>query len=278
MARKISIQGYEGSFHQIAVREFYGKDVQVIPCDTFREVVKIASQTKESNGGCMAIENSIAGSILPNYTLLQKSKLRITGEIYLQIHQNLMVNPGVNLEDIREVHSHPMALLQCIDYLEEHPSWKLVETEDTALSARHIHQRHSKHVAVIASKLAAELYDLNLIAPRIQSNKNNYTRFLFIEPQQTGEEATGVDKASINFHTDHSRGSLVKALTKISDAGINLSKLQSVPIPEKEWKYSFHADLEFETIEQFNKVMEEVKTVTESLNVLGVYKKGKTIK
>ena len=278
MARKISIQGYEGSFHQIAAQEFFGKDVQVIPCDTFREVVKIASSVKESDGGCMAIENSIAGSILPNYTLLQKSKLRINGEIYLQIHQNLMVNPGVKPEDIREVHSHPMALLQCIDYLEEHPSWKLVETEDTALSAKHIHQRHSKHVAVIASKLAAELYNLNLIAPKIQSNKNNYTRFLFVEPQKAGKEPTGADKASINFHTDHSRGSLVKALTKIADAGINLSKLQSVPIPEKEWKYSFHADLEFDTLDQFNQVMEEVKTVTESLNVLGVYKKGKTIK
>ncbi|MFL5809523.1 MAG: prephenate dehydratase [Flavisolibacter sp.] len=278
MARRISIQGYEGSFHQIAAQEFFGKDVQVIPCDTFRDVVKIASNLKEADGGCMAIENSIAGSILPNYTLLQKSKLRITGEIYLQIHQNLIVNRGVKLEDIREVHSHPMALLQCINYLEEHPSWKLVETEDTALSAKHIHQRHSKHVAVIASKLAAELYDLNLIAPKIQSNKNNYTRFLFVEPQKAGREASGADKASINFHTDHSRGSLVKALTKIADAGINLSKLQSVPIPEKEWKYSFHADLEFDTVDQFNQVMDEVKTVTESLNILGVYKKGKTIK
>ncbi|MGZ8537585.1 MAG: prephenate dehydratase [Flavisolibacter sp.] len=278
MTRKISIQGYEGSFHQIAVQEFFGKNVQVIPCDTFREVVKVAANTKESNGGCMAIENSIAGSILPNYTLLQKSKLKITGEIYLQIHQNLMVNPGVKLEDVREVHSHPMALLQCIDYLETHPSWKLVETEDTALSAKHIHQRHHKHVAVIASKLAAELYQLDLIAPKIQSNKNNYTRFLFVEPVKSNSELNEANKASINFHTDHSKGSLVKALSKIADAGINLSKLQSVPIPEKEWKYSFHADLEFDTIEQFNEVMDEIKQVTESLNVLGVYKKGKTIK
>lgn len=278
MTRRISIQGYEGSFHQIAVQEFFGKNVQVIPCDTFREVVKLASSNKESDGGCMAIENSIAGSILPNYTLLQKSKLRITGEIYLQIHQNLMVNPGVKPQDIREVHSHPMALLQCIDYLESHPNWKLVETEDTALSAKHIHQRHHKHVAVIASKLAAELYQLDLIAPKIQSNKNNYTRFLFIEPVKSNNELNDANKASINFHTDHSKGSLVKALSKIAEAGINLSKLQSVPIPEKEWKYSFHADLEFETIEQFNEVMDEIKGVTESLNVLGVYKKGKTIK
>lgn len=278
MTRRISIQGYEGSFHQIAVQEFFGRDVKVIPCDTFREVVKLAANPADTDGGCMAIENSIAGSILPNYTLLQKSKLIIVGEIYLQIHQNLMVNPGVKLDEIREVHSHPMALLQCIDYLDKHPAWKLVETEDTALSARHIHQRRAKHVAVIASRLASELYQLDMIAPKIQSNKNNYTRFLFIEPAKRKTAITEADKASINFQTDHAKGSLVKALSKIADAGINLSKLQSVPIPEKEWKYSFHADLEFETIDQFNAVMSEIKNVTESLNVLGVYKKGKTIK
>src|SRR5690349_14106244 len=135
MAKKVSIQGYEGSFHQIAAREYLGRDVEVIPCATFRDVVRIAANRRESDGGFMAIENSIAGSILPNYTLIQKSKLRIAGEIYLQINQHLMINPGVQLEDIREVHSHPMALLQCMNFLEKHPSWKLVETEDTALSA-----------------------------------------------------------------------------------------------------------------------------------------------
>jgi prephenate dehydratase len=275
MAKKVSIQGYEGSFHQIAAMEYLGNDVQVVPCDTFREVVKIASDPKQSDGGFMAIENSIAGSILPNYTLLQKSKLKIAGEIYLQIHQNLMVNPGVAMEDIREVHSHPMALLQCMDYLEKHPSWKLVETEDTALSAKHIHQHRSKHTAVIASKLAAELFNLKLIAPKIQSNKNNYTRFLFIQPANIKNDEA--NKASINFHTDHSRGSLARVLTKIAEGNINLSKLQSVPIPEQEWKYSFHADMEFDTIDQYEKVMEKIKPITESLTVLGVYKKGKTI-
>jgi len=274
MTKRVSIQGYEGSFHQIAAQEFLGRDVEVIPCATFRDVVKIASNSKESTGGCMAIENSIAGSILPNYTLLQKSKLKITGEIYLQIHQNLMVNPGVSLDDIREVHSHPMALLQCMNYLEKH-SWKLVETEDTALSAKHLHQHRSKHVAVIASKLAAELFKLNLIAPKIQSNKNNYTRFLFVEP--VAGKNDDADKASINFYTDHSRGSLAKVLTKIAEGGINLSKLQSVPIPEHEWKYSFHADMEFDSIDQYNRVMQKIEPITESLTVLGVYKKGKTI-
>lgn len=275
MPERISIQGYEGSFHQIAAQEFFGKEVKVIPCATFREVVKIASNSKESDGGCMAIENSIAGSILPNYTLLQKSKLKITGEIYLQIHQNLMVNPGVLLEDIREVHSHPMALLQCMDFLEEHAPWKLVETEDTALSAKNLHQHRGRHIAVIASKLAAELFHLKIIAPKIQSNKNNYTRFLFVQP--AASENKEADKASINFHTDHSKGSLVKVLSKIAEEGINLSKLQSVPIPEKEWKYSFHADMEFDSMNQFENVMEKIKSLTESLTVLGVYKKGKTI-
>ena len=135
---RVSIQGYEGSFHQLAAQQFFGKDATVITCATFREVVRVAASKKESDGGVMAIENSIAGSILPNYNLLQKSNLRVVGEIYLQIRQHLLVNPGVKLEDIREVHSHHMALLQCIDYLEKHPGWKLVETEDTALSAKHL--------------------------------------------------------------------------------------------------------------------------------------------
>jgi prephenate dehydratase len=277
MAKKVSIQGYEGSFHQIAAQEFLGKDVAIIPCGTFREVVKIAADAKQSDGGFMAIENSIAGSILPNYSLLQKSKLKIGGEIYLQINQHFMVNPGVKLEDIREVHSHPMALLQCMDYLEKHPSWKLVESEDTALSAKFIHQYRHKHVGAIASRLAAELFNLDIIAPRVQSNKNNYTRFLYLQRAKDAEPEEGANKASINFHTDHSKGSLVKVLSKIAEGDINLSKLQSMPIPEQEWKYSFHADMEFDSLGQFNKVMEQVGRVTESLNVLGVYKKGKTI-
>src|SRR6478609_772375 len=180
MATKVSIQGYEGSFHQVAAQQYFGKDVEVIACATFREVVKIAASKKESNGGVMAIENSIAGSILSNYNLLQKSNLVIVGEIYLQIRQNLLVNPGVKLEDIREVHSHTMALQQCYDFLDKY-KWKLVETDDTALSAKHIHQHKSKHIAAIASRLAAELFELNVIAPNIHTMRNNYTRFLILQ-------------------------------------------------------------------------------------------------
>jgi prephenate dehydratase len=274
---KVSIQGYEGSFHQVAAEEFFGSDVRVIPCATFRDVVKIASDAGESDGGVMAIENSIAGSILPNYNLLQQSKLRVVGEIYLQIGQHLMVNPGVKMEDIREVHSHPMALLQCIDYLERRPSWKLVETEDTALSAKHLAQHRNRHAAAIASGRAAAMYGLEIIAPDIQTMKNNYTRFLILQRAEDALVESRPDKASVNFHTDHSRGSLARVLTKIAEGGINLSKLQSFPIPGSEWEYSFHADMEFDDLAQFNRVIDGMRPVTAELKIYGIYKKGRTV-
>lgn len=273
MSKKVSIQGYEGSFHQVAARLFHGKTVAVIPCDTFREVVRVASSKKESDGAVMAIENSIAGSILPNYNLLQKSNLKIAGEIYLQIRQNLLVNPGVQLEDIREVHSHTMALQQCYDFLDKY-KWKLVETDDTALSAKNIHQHKSKHVAAIASKLAADLYELDVLAPNIHTMKNNYTRFLMLEREETVLPVTDADKASLTFHTDHSKGSLVKVLSRIADGGINLSKLQSFPIPGTDFKYAFHADMEFDNREQFEIVLKEIAPLTEAVKVYGVYKRG----
>ena len=270
----VSIQGYEGSFHQEAAQHFFGKEVIVIPCATFREVIRIAANKKESSGGVMAIENSIAGSILPNYNLLQKSNLRIIGEVFLHIKQNLLVNPGVSLEDIREVHSHPMAIQQCLEFLDKY-DWKLVETEDTALSAKLLHQHRNRHAAAIASKLAAELFQLEMIAPNIHTLKNNYTRFLILKPEADTVTITDADKASVNFHTDHSRGSLAKVLTKIADGGVNLSKLQSFPIPGSDWKYSFHADMEFDSLDQFNDVMKAIKPLTEELKIYGVYRKGK---
>ena len=276
MATKVSIQGYEGSFHQVAAQQFFGKDVTVIPCATFKEVVKIAGNKKESDGGVMAIENSIAGSILPNYNLLKKSNLKIAGEIYLQIRQNLLVNPGVKLSDIREVHSHPMAIQQCFGFLDKY-NWKLIETEDTALSAKHVHQHRSKHVAAIASKLAAELFNLHVIAPNIHTMKNNYTRFLILQREDKVVIQDAPNKASVNFHTDHSRGSLAKVFTQIANGGINLSKLQSFPIPGSDWRYSFHADMEFDSLEQFDAVMEAIKPLTEEMKVYGMYRKGRTV-
>jgi prephenate dehydratase len=236
-------------------------------------VIKIASNKKESDGGAMAIENSIAGSILANYNLLQKSNLKIIGEIYLHIKQNLLVNPGVKLEDIREVHSHTMALQQCYDFLDKY-KWKLVETEDTALSAKQVHQHKSKHIAAIASKLAAELFQLEVLAPGIQTMKNNYTRFLMLQRQDIAQTVADANKASVNFQTDHSRGSLAKVLTKIAEGEINLSKLQSFPIPGSDFKYSFHADMEFDTIGQFENVVDQIRPLTEELKIYGVYRRG----
>lgn len=276
MSVRVSIQGFEGSFHQVAAQQFFGKTVEVLTCASFREVIKLASAKKDCDGGVMAIENSIAGSILPNYNLLQKSNLRIVGEIYLQIRQNLLVNRGVQLEDIREVHSHAMALQQCLTYFDKF-SWKLVETEDTALSARHVHQTRSKHIAAVASKLAADLYDLDVITANIHTLKNNYTRFLILQSEDIAVEVEDADKASVNFHTDHSRGSLAKVLTKIADTGINLTKLQSFPIPGSDWKYSFHADMEFESVAQFQKAIKKIEPLTEEIKIYGVYRKGKTV-
>lgn len=276
MATKVSIQGYEGSFHQAAARQYFGQQVEVIPCATFREVVRIAGSKKESDGGVMAIENSIAGSILPNYSLLQKSNLSVAGEVYLPIKQQLLANPGVTLEDIREVHSHPMAIQQCLEYLDKF-DWKLVETEDTALSAKHLQQHRSKHIAAIASKLAAELFQLQVLAPNIHTMKSNYTRFLILKREDLTENDVDANKASVNFHTDHSRGSLARVLTRIAEGGINLSKLQSFPIPGSNWQYSFHADMEFDTLNQFYEVIEGIKPITAELKIYGVYKRGNTL-
>jgi len=273
-ALKVSIQGYEGSFHQEAAKKFFGKNVEVIPCDTFRQVIKIASDSKTSDGGVMAIENSIAGSILPNYNLLQKSELTIVGEKYLQIRQHLLVNPGVELADIKEVHSHPMALLQCIDFLEKHQSWKLVETEDTALSAKFIHRHKSKHTAAIASKLASELYELDMIAPDIHTLKNNYTRFLMLQRKEDAVLIEDADKASVYFETDHSKGSLAKVLTAIAANDVNLTKLQSMPIPGSDFLYGFYVDMEIENRQQLDELVAIMNAMTARLKIFGVYKKG----
>ncbi|TAF56893.1 MAG: chorismate mutase [Sphingobacteriia bacterium] len=273
----ICIQGYAGSFHQVAARLFFGKKVEVIPCDHFRDLVKWAGDPTLSAGAVMAIENSIAGSILPNYNLLHQSKLQVVGEVYLSISQNLLVNKGVQLADIKEVKSHPMALLQCMDFLETH-RFKLVETEDTALSAKHLQQHKHKHSAAIASKLAAELYDLDVLVPDIQTQKNNITRFLVLKRKADVLPDAKANKASVYFQTDHSKGILAKVLALIAKGGINLSKLQSMPIPGSHFKYGFYADMEFESPQSFQKVLTALAACTSQLKVFGIYQKGKILK
>lgn len=274
MKHEIAIQGFEGSFHELAARNYWGEDVAMQYCATFREVVRRAVGTPGITGALMAIENSIAGSILPNYNLLRESKLQIIGEVYLEIRQNLLVNPGVILEDIQEVHSHPMAILQCLDFLEPY-NWKLVETEDTALSAKHIQQQKSKHIAAIGATLAATLFGLNIIAPDIHAQKNNYTRFLVLSREAV--LVPDADKASLYFQADDVQGRLALILQTIAGHGINLSKLQSMPIAGSNWLYGFYVDMEFKERSNFEQVLEVLRSYTQTVVVYGIYKKGKSV-
>jgi prephenate dehydratase len=272
MKKKIAIQGYPGAFHQQAAEEYFGVDIEVVPCLSFRELIK-KTQTDMVDGALMAIENSIAGSILPNYSLLQNSNLLVVGEVYLAIQQQLLALPGVRLKDIQEVHSHPMALLQCSDFLDCY-SWKLVESEDTALSAKKIVETRNRVAAAIASEAAARLYHLNILESNIQSEKANYTRFLVLDKESSLQTKNNANKASVFFEVNHESGSLARILSLIASCKINLSKLQSVPIQKNAWRYSFHVDMEFEYLEQFNKAIDKIKYQTEKLIIYGVYQRG----
>ena len=275
--KKVAIQGYAGSFHHIAAQQYEGSAVEILPCDTFRAVAR-AVERGEVEYGVMAIENSIAGSILPNYNILQRCNVRITGEIYLQIRQNLMVNRGVKLEDIREVESHQMALLQCADYLDAH-NWRLVETADTALSAAELQRSGSRTTAAVAGALAAELFDLDIIAADIHTNRNNYTRFLILERcdreqfEPTAESIEG-NKASLYMKIPDTSGSLYSALGALEGLDINMSKLQSYPIADQPFNYMFHVDMEFGNIVALRTALERMRAKGVEVHVYGVYNKN----
>ena len=275
--KKVAIQGYAGSFHHIAAQQYEGSAVEILPCDTFRAVAR-AVERGEVDYGVMAIENSIAGSILPNYNILQRCNVRITGEIYLQIRQNLMVNRGVKLEDIREVESHQMALLQCADYLDAH-NWRLVESADTALSAAELQRSGSRTTAAVAGALAAELFDLDIIAADIHTNRNNYTRFLILERcnreqfEPTAESIEG-NKASLYMKIPDTSGSLYSALGALEGLDINMSKLQSYPIADQPFNYMFHVDMEFGNIVALRTALERMRTKGVEVHVYGVYNKN----
>ena len=268
--KNIAIQGYEGSFHQIVAFDYFGRDTETIPCATFREVAACVKSGR-ADAGVMAIENSIAGSIIANYSILQDANLQVAGEVYLPIRQNLMALPGTRLEDIAEVQSHPMAILQCVDFLDAHPDWKIVESEDTALSARIIAENNLHGSAAIASTLAAELFGLEIIAPEINTIKHNYTRFMILKPHDH-HIAPDANKASMYFKTDHRSGALMRALSQLD--GVNMSKLQSYPIPSEPWHYLFHIDIEFDCLDDYMINLERLQRVTEEVHVYGVYRNG----
>ncbi len=264
---KIAIQGYQGSFHQIVAEQYFGPGTEIVPCATFREVAR-RTKSGEAAFGVMAVENSIAGTIIANYGILQETGVQVAGEVYLRIVQNLMVLPGTKIEDITEVESHPMALQQCHNFLDTHPDWRLVESEDTALSAKNVAERGEKNVAAISSESAAKLYGLEIIAPDINTIKNNYTRFVIIKVQDLLIDPKA-DKASLYFQTDHKQGSLVRALAVLD--GVNMSRLQSHPIPAEPWHYMFHIDIEFPSLEVYSANLERLIRATEQVHVYGVY-------
>lgn len=270
MDQKIAIQGIKGSFHHQVVLEYFNENNDVEECLSFEELVD-SLLSGQSDLAVMALENSIAGSIIPNYALIDKNGLHIIGEHYLDIHQNLMVLKNQKLEDIQEVHSHPMALLQCMEYLKKMPNVKLVEDKDTAETARRIHQKQLKGIAAIASKSASKMYDLEIIAPEIQTINNNMTRFVVLTKQSSDLHKSKINKASLKFELDHKRGSLAAVLNVMSDCKLNLTKIQSLPKIETPWKYSFFVDVTFEDYEDYAKAKSVLNIMAEYFKVLGEY-------
>jgi prephenate dehydratase len=274
MSAKIAIQGIKGSFHHQVVQEYYKEEVTIDECLSFEELVDSLLSGK-SNQAVMAIENSIAGPIIPNYALIDKNDLHIIGEHYLRIHQNLMALKGQKIEDIMEVHSHPMALLQCMDFLKKYPNIKLVEDKDTAETARRIQEKQLKGIAAIASKTASEMYGLEILAPEIQTIKNNMTRFVIIKKENSFVAEDEINRASLKFELDHKRGSLATILNVMSDCKMNLTKIQSLPKIETPWKYSFFVDVTFERYADYSKAKSLLEIMAEYFKVLGEYKNTK---
>jgi len=274
MNAKIAIQGIKGSFHHQVAQEYYKEEVVVDECLSFEELVDSLLSGK-SDQAVMAIENSIAGPIIPNYALIDKNDLHIIGEHYLRIHQNLMALKGQKIEDITEVHSHPMALLQCMDFLKKYPNIKLVEDKDTAETARRIQEKQLKGIAAIASKTASEMYGLEILAPEIQTIKNNMTRFVIIKKQNSFVAEDEINRASLKFELDHKRGSLATILNVMSDCKMNLTKIQSLPKIETPWKYSFFVDVTFEKYADYSKAKSLLAIMAEYFKVLGEYKNTK---
>ena len=274
METKIAIQGIKGSFHHQVAQEYFHQNVAVNECLSFDALVDSLLNDK-SQLAVMAIENSIAGSIIPNYALIDKNDLHIIGEYYLDIIQNLMVLNGQELSEIQEVHSHPMALLQCMEFLKKHPKIKLVEDKDTAETAKRIHQKELKGIAAIGSKAAASMYDLTIIAPEIQTVNNNMTRFFIISKEANVLPKEEINKASLKFELDDTPGSLATVLNVMTNCKLNLTKIQSMPIMETPFQYSFFVDVVFEKYKHYEKAMKVLAIMTSHFKVLGEYRNRK---
>lgn len=273
---RVCIQGGAGAFHEIAARKIFNEqNLEIVPAITFRELIDKVEQQEEADFGIMAIENTIAGSILFNYRLINESKLRIIDEVYLRIQQNLMALPGEKIENLQEVHSHPVAIEQCREYFRKYPQIRLIETEDTALSAKNILKNNLKGVGAIASELAAEMYDLEILAHSIETNKENYTRFLLLQPIDRSKLPPESDKVSLCFAVDHTIGSLHKVLAVLAAYHANLTKIESAPIIGKPWEYLFFLDFVMDSDLTYQQAIEAIRPITHDLKILGIYKQGK---
>ncbi len=274
MTRTVAIQGAKGSNHHKVARDFYGNDIILKECLSF-DVLVDSLLDKSSSQAIMALENTIAGSIIPNYALIDKNNLHICGERYLSIHHHLMALSNQKIEDIKEVCSHPMALLQCKEFFKKYPHIKLVEDVDTAEVAKRIAKEQLKGVAAIAPKMAAEIFGLNVIEDEIQTIKDNATRFVIIQTEKPNNGIDEINKASLKFETDHKRGSLATILNVMSDCKLNLTKIQSLPIIETPWKYAFFVDVTFEAYSDFKKAKSIIDIMGQGLKILGEYKNAK---
>lgn len=277
--KKVAIQGVSGAFHEIAARQYFGKeDIEIVPCTTFKELFNRIVNDHDLLG-IVAIENTIAGSLLQNHNLLRESGCLITGEHKLRISHALATLPGQKIEDIKEVHSHPIALMQCEEFLSQHHHIRAVESDDTALSAKEIAENNIAGRAAICSRFAAEKYGLEIIADEIETNKRNFTRFLIVAAPELAELMTKeitLNKASMVFTLPHEEGSLAKVLSILSFYRVNLTKIQSLPIVGREWEYQFYISLTYDNYERYRQSLDAVRPLLKDFQLLGEYQEGKT--
>jgi prephenate dehydratase len=274
MNKIIAIQGAEGSNHHKVARDFYGDNIQLKECMSFDALVAHLLDGSATDG-VMAIENTIAGSIIPNYALIDSNNLHIVGEEYLNIHHHLMALPGQTIKSIKEVWSHPMALLQCKEFFKKYPHIKLVEDVDTAEVAKRIAKENIKGIAAIAPKIAAEIFGLQVLEDDIQTIKDNSTRFVIVQTKLPTHSIEGINKASLKFELSHKRGSLAAVLNVLSDCKMNLTKIQSLPVIETPWKYSFFVDVTFDDYTEYQKLVKIIDIMAEDFKILGTYKNGR---
>ena len=272
--QRIAIQGLKGSFHHEASHHFFGDDILLRECDTFTDVVD-AVVTNEADAALMAIENSLAGCIIPNYALLRGNPIDVCGEVGLRVKMNLMALPGTDIGQVTEAHSHQMAILQCGGFFQNYPHLKVVEAFDTAGSAKYIRDNKLRNIAAIASQKAADEYGLEVLKQGIEDNQLNYTRFLVLKAKGK-PQVENPNKVSVYFQTKNDPGSLANTLTIISGLGMNLSKLQSHPVPSKNSLYGFYATLEIQDPAQLSDLSQIMKRMTLQFETLGLYKKGET--